>query len=239
MRPCSRSRRRSWVAWPGVIVPGGRPRSSPSSARRSGLVNPAGSRRNTRRCAGAPGRGGRSGAGRGCGRRRRGRSGRRWCVGRVQHPRRPIEVGGQPPAAVTVQRRVKPDMHLTSQVSRQHPPQSAAGTRACGTPLRHPPRSAGSQPAFPDRGFSHRTAYTSFLAANNAPKSVTLALDGDLACTNPGGASNIPDCPGLSGAAARRVSFSRRSSRAFSARSRANFFLHRRPLAARGLLRSR
>jgi hypothetical protein len=45
MRPCSRSRRRSQVAWPGVTAPGpwgGRPRYSPSRLRRSRLRNPPG-----------------------------------------------------------------------------------------------------------------------------------------------------------------------------------------------------
>lgn len=92
---------------------------------------------------------------------------------------------------------------------------------AGGTPLRHPPRTAGTQPALPVRGFSQRSAYTSGRAANSAAKNATFAAAGEPACTGPGSRSKMPVCTGPGGAASGGDSSSSRSSRAFSARSRA------------------
>jgi len=92
---------------------------------------------------------------------------------------------------------------------------------AAGTPLRQPPRTAGTQPSRPVPAFSHRSAYTSGLAANRLAKNATFAAGVEPACTGPGWPSKTPVCTGPGGRACRGVSSSSRTSRAFSARSRA------------------
>jgi hypothetical protein len=70
---------------------------------------------------------------------------------------------------------------------------------------------------------SYRIAYTSVRdvtrAANSAPKNATFSRSVEPPCTDPGGASKNPRLSGRGSAACSGVSFSRRSSRAFSARN--------------------
>ena len=89
-------------------------------------------------------------------------------------------------------------------------------------PLRQPPRTAGTQPPLPVRELSYRIAYTSVRAANSVPKNATFTSGDDQSSTTPGGASKNAACAGPGGAACFEVIFSSRSSRAFSARSRAS-----------------
>jgi hypothetical protein len=98
--------------------------------------------------------------------------------------------------------------------------------------LRHRPRTAGNQPAAPDRVFSHRNAYTSVRAANSAPKNATSTPAAEPACTGPGGASKKPVCAGPGAAACRGDNSNNRNSRAFSTRNRANSANNPPPAAA-------
>lgn len=91
---------------------------------------------------------------------------------------------------------------------------------AAGTPRSRPPRTAGIHPDLPDRAFSHRTAYTSRRAANNAAKKATFALGEESACTAPGAASKIPVCTEPGRTACCGVNSNSRTSLAFSACSR-------------------
>ncbi len=84
-------------------------------------------------------------------------------------------------------------------------------------PLRHPPATAGIHPFIPLRRFSHRTAYTSVLAANRSANNANLSATGDAIVTNPGAV--VDSCSG-EGAVSCPRNPSSLDSRAFSVCSR-------------------
>lgn len=67
--------------------------------------------------------------------------------------------------------------------------------------------------------FSQRVGYTSVRAANSFAKNATFSGGGEWWSTDPGAASNNPDCTGAGSVAWRGVNSSSRNNRLFSARS--------------------
>ena len=87
-------------------------------------------------------------------------------------------------------------------------------------PRRHPPATAGIQPARSPRAISHLTAYTSERATNSAPKNATFAAGADATDTGPPRRPKPPVCAGPGGPASDGVSFSNAFNRMVSARRR-------------------